>query len=218
MACQQVQIAGWLTAAWAPVFLQGTIKPTSGKWAATSLPQWAAGQNVSGNWGGSTDVVLNSSKNKIAAYELAKFILDKQFVPIIGKGKARWNNVHVGDLSDVYLLLAEAAVAGKDTPGLWGGDVYYLTENGEHIWGDLARLIGKRAHELGYTGALKEDSLSKDAALEQAGFEAVSWGWNSRGKAERARKVVGWKPHRCSIEEEVDEILKNARARLQSSK
>ncbi|GAA3334678.1 ABC transporter substrate-binding protein [Curtobacterium citreum] len=66
--------AGWLTAAWAPVFLQGTIAKTSGKWEAAPLPQWSDGENVSGNWGGSTDVVLNTSKNKIAAYELAKFI------------------------------------------------------------------------------------------------------------------------------------------------
>lgn len=151
-------------------------------------------------------------------YELAKLILSKQFIPIIGKGKARWNNIHVADLSDIYLLLVEAAVAGKDTPGLWGGDVYYLTENGEHVWGELAKVIGKRAHELGFTDVLKEDSLSKDAAIEQAGFEAVSWGWNSRGKAERARKLLGWKPSRCSIEEEVDEILKRERERLQSAK
>lgn len=66
--------AGWLTAAWAPVFLQGTIASTSGKWKAAALPQWSAGENVSGNWGGSTDVVLSPSKHKIAAYELAKFI------------------------------------------------------------------------------------------------------------------------------------------------
>lgn len=151
-------------------------------------------------------------------YELAKLILDKQFIPIIGKGKARWNNIHVADLSDVYLLLVEAAVAGKNSPGLWGGDVYYLTENGEHIWADLARFIGKRAHELGYTGSLQEDSLSKDAALDQAGFEAVSWGWNSRGKAQRARKVLDWKPSRRSIEEEVDEILEREHKLLQSSK
>lgn len=151
-------------------------------------------------------------------YELAKLILSKQYIPITGKGKARWNNIHVADLSDIYLLLAEAAVAGKDTPGMWGGDVYYLTENGEHVWGELAALIGKRAHELGLTGALKEQSLSKDAAIEAAGFEAVSWGWNSRGKAERASKLLNWKASRCSIEEEVDEILKRENDLLQSSK
>ena len=66
--------AGWLTAAWGPIFLQGTAEGTAGAWRAAPLPQWNEGDNVSGNWGGSSDAVLASSKNKIAAYELAKFI------------------------------------------------------------------------------------------------------------------------------------------------
>ncbi|WP_210506016.1 ABC transporter substrate-binding protein [Naasia sp. SYSU D00057] len=66
--------AGWLTAAWGPVFLQGTAEGTSGLWRAAPLPQWEEGENVSGNWGGSSDAVLASSENPIAAAELAKFI------------------------------------------------------------------------------------------------------------------------------------------------
>lgn len=66
--------AGWLTAAWAPIFLQGTAESTSGLWRAAPLPQWEAGAEISGNWGGSSDAVLESSENPIAAYELAKFI------------------------------------------------------------------------------------------------------------------------------------------------
>jgi len=66
--------AGWLTAAWGPIFLQGTAESTSGLWRAAPLPQWSEGEEVSGNWGGSADAVLESSENKIAAYELAKFI------------------------------------------------------------------------------------------------------------------------------------------------
>jgi multiple sugar transport system substrate-binding protein len=66
--------AGWLTAAWGPIFLQGTAKDTSGLWRAAPLPQWDAGTEVSGNWGGSSDAVLAGTKNPIAAYELAKFI------------------------------------------------------------------------------------------------------------------------------------------------
>ncbi|MWC00372.1 ABC transporter substrate-binding protein [Agromyces seonyuensis] len=66
--------AGWLTAAWGPVFLQGTAEGTSGQWRAAPLPQWSAGDEVSGNWGGSSDAVLASSENPIAAAELAKFI------------------------------------------------------------------------------------------------------------------------------------------------
>ncbi|MBT2516670.1 ABC transporter substrate-binding protein [Agromyces sp. ISL-38] len=70
--------AGWLTAAWGPIFLQGTAEGTSGLWRAAPLPQWEAGQDVSGNWGGSSDAVLADSKNPIAAYELAKFINDDE--------------------------------------------------------------------------------------------------------------------------------------------
>jgi multiple sugar transport system substrate-binding protein len=66
--------ASWPAAAWGPVFLQGTAKKTSGKWRATELPQWDAGQNVSGNWGGSTDAVLKSTPNPIAATQLALWI------------------------------------------------------------------------------------------------------------------------------------------------
>jgi multiple sugar transport system substrate-binding protein len=66
--------AGWITAAWGPIFLQGTAADTSGKWRAATIPQWEAGDDVSGNWGGSSDAVLKTTKNPIAAYELAKWI------------------------------------------------------------------------------------------------------------------------------------------------
>jgi nucleoside-diphosphate-sugar epimerase len=136
-------------------------------------------------------------------------------VPIIGQGKARWNNVHVSDLAQLFVLLAEAALDGNTNADLWNEKGYYLVENGEHVWSDLARLMGKKAHELGLVEKeLEENSLDKDKAIEQAGFEAVSWGFNSRGKAERAKKVVGWEPKAPSIEDCVDEILKDEKGRL----
>src|SRR5690606_24690216 len=42
--------ASWLTAAWGPTYLQGYAEGTSGLWRAAPLPQWAAGENVAGNW------------------------------------------------------------------------------------------------------------------------------------------------------------------------
>ncbi|WP_432492273.1 ABC transporter substrate-binding protein [Kineococcus auxinigenes] len=66
--------ASWLTAAWGPVFLQGTAENTSGLWRAAQLPQWQAGGQATGNWGGSTDAVVASTDNPIAAAELARWI------------------------------------------------------------------------------------------------------------------------------------------------
>jgi len=108
-------------------------------------------------------------------------------------------------------------VSGKrsDDAELWGARGYTFTERGEHVWGELSRLIGKKATELGYVGELKEEALEKEKALDQAGFEAVSWGLNSRGKGERAEKTLGWKAEKGSIEDEVEEILKAEHKRLQ---
>ncbi|GCD18752.1 sugar ABC transporter substrate-binding protein [Cellulomonas algicola] len=66
--------ASWVAAAWGPVFLQGTAANTSGLWRASTIPQWEDGANVSANWGGSSDAVLASTKNPIAASQLALWI------------------------------------------------------------------------------------------------------------------------------------------------
>jgi len=66
--------ATWLTAAWGPVFLQNNAKGTEGKWRAAPLPQWKAGENISGNWGGSSNAVIRGSKYPAAAAALAQFI------------------------------------------------------------------------------------------------------------------------------------------------
>jgi multiple sugar transport system substrate-binding protein len=66
--------ATWLTAAWGPLFLQGTAKNTAGLWRVAPLPQWSAGENKAGNWGGSTTAVLAQSQNKVAAAVFAQFL------------------------------------------------------------------------------------------------------------------------------------------------
>lgn len=135
-------------------------------------------------------------------------------MPVVGAGKARWNNVHVHDLSQLFLLLVEAVVSRRLDEGLWGEQGYYLVENGEHNWTELAEKVGQETYSLGFTGKLERRQLSQEEALQQAGFEAVSWGLNSRGKAERARKLLNWNPSAPSIEQEIPNIIKDEHARL----
>jgi nucleoside-diphosphate-sugar epimerase len=138
---------------------------------------------------------------------MGKLILSKGSIPVVGEGKARWNNVHIEDLSDLYRLLTERAIAQDKSDDLWGPHGYMFAGNGEHLWTDLAKTMAHEAEQQGSIKNPKSSSLSKDAALEQAGFEAVSWGLNSRAKAERAREFLGWKPHRASLEQTVPEII-----------
>jgi multiple sugar transport system substrate-binding protein len=58
-------------AAWAPVFLQGIAKKTSGKWRAAPIPQWTPGAKANGNWGGSTTAVTVQSQHPAEATQFA---------------------------------------------------------------------------------------------------------------------------------------------------
>ena len=147
-------------------------------------------------------------------YALSRLILQKQYTPIIGHGLARWNYVHVHDLSELYLLLTEAAVNGNTDKELWGEKGYLIVESGEHVWGDVARAVGKKAVEMGLVASAEEKAFSKDQALETAGFEAISWGLNSRGRGLRAGKTRDWKPKMKGLYEEIPVILREENERL----
>lgn len=149
------------------------------------------------------------------AYELTKTILQKGYAPIIGQGRAHWDNVHIHDLSEVFLALVDAAVQKKLDSEIWGEKGYFFVANGRHVWGDLSRLIAKKAAEAGHIPQdFKEQKLSKDEAWDLADFQALSWGLNSQGKAERARKVLGWQPREISLEDEVPAIVEQEKKRL----
>jgi multiple sugar transport system substrate-binding protein len=67
------QIA-WVSAIWAPGVLATAAPDTKGKWAMAPLPQWNAGDNITGNWGGSTTGVSNDSTHKDAAVTFTKWL------------------------------------------------------------------------------------------------------------------------------------------------
>ncbi|KAK8050493.1 hypothetical protein PG994_012223 [Apiospora phragmitis] len=81
--------------------------------------------------------------------------------PSSAGGRARWNHVHVADLSEAFRLLVEQAVASsigeegnkrQDDKEMWGAWGYYFVESGEHVWGELARGMAGTAFEMGLLG------------------------------------------------------------------
>jgi hypothetical protein len=63
-------------------------------------------------------------------------------------------------------------------------------------------------HSLFSARWIKFTNAAKPAeAKEIAGFEAASYGLNSRGQAKRARKYLGWNPTAPSLKEEVPNIV-----------
>lgn len=149
------------------------------------------------------------NKKSRQVYKLVEITLQQGQAPIIGKGLTEWDDVHVNDLADLFVLLTEAAVANKPELDveLWGKKGYFLAENGHHVWGELSRLVGETAFKKGYIKEKDVKSLDPDEAWKLAGFEAASWGLNSKGHAKRARKFLGWKPKARSLNDEIPYII-----------
>ncbi|MFG3201137.1 ABC transporter substrate-binding protein [Streptomyces sp. NPDC048192] len=68
------QEIAWVSAVWAPGTLTTAAPDTKGKWAMAPLPQWSAGQDVTGNWGGSSTAVTTDSAHKEAAARFAAWL------------------------------------------------------------------------------------------------------------------------------------------------
>ncbi|WP_331449327.1 sugar ABC transporter substrate-binding protein [Streptomyces prasinus] len=71
-AWNQGEVATWVSAAWGYSTIRDNAKATSDKWGVAPMPQWSAGDNAAGNWGGSTTAVLGKTEHP---YEAAQFAL-----------------------------------------------------------------------------------------------------------------------------------------------
>jgi nucleoside-diphosphate-sugar epimerase len=147
------------------------------------------------------------NKTSRQVYSLARITLEEGQAPQLGRGLSEWDNVNVQDLSELFVLLVEAAVSGKDNPEIWGEKGYFLAENGHHVWGEVSKEVGEAAYKQGYIKTKEVNAMTPEKAKEKAGFEALSWGLNSKGFAKRARKVLGWKPTGKSLKECIPDIV-----------
>ncbi|MCJ1473973.1 hypothetical protein MMC13_002629 [Lambiella insularis] len=139
---------------------------------------------------------------------LAKYTLIEKHGIQIGAGKTYWTNVHVVDLSKCYLLLVEAAVAGGGS-ATWGEKGYYFVESNEHVWGHISKLVAKEAFKQGLLSSDEVVSLTpENANLLKGPFQAL-WGANSRCRAIRARKILGWAPKECTMEDTIADVVKS---------
>jgi nucleoside-diphosphate-sugar epimerase len=136
----------------------------------------------------------------------------------VEKGEATWNYVHIHDLSDLYSRLTEAAAAGGGKAD-WGPEAYYFAEGGELEWGASAKTIAKLLHEAGALSSAEVEVVSGEEAEKIHPFMGSGVGKNSRSRASRARKVLGWSPEiedfQASLKEAVEVELKTKVGRLE---
>lgn len=105
-------------------------------------------------------------------------------VRVVGKGLNRWSTVHIDDLSDLYVLALQSATAGA----------FYFAENGESSFAEIGQAIAERL------GLGPVTSIAADEAAQLWGTAKAfyTFGSNSRVRAKRARRELGWTPRHDS--------------------
>ncbi|MQS07388.1 ABC transporter substrate-binding protein [Streptomyces alkaliphilus] len=68
------EVVTWISAAWGYSTIRDNAPSTAGKWAVAPMPQWEAGGQRAGNWGGSTTAVLSGSEHPAEATEFALWL------------------------------------------------------------------------------------------------------------------------------------------------
>ena len=104
----------------------------------------------------------------------------------VGRGENLWSNVHIDDLADLYLRVLAHAPAGAS----------YYAENGEC---SMRRLCEAISRALGWDG--RTQGMSKQEAIAEFGEgpAAYTYGSNSRVRATRARRELGWAPRHDAL-------------------
>lgn len=165
------------------------------------------------------------NKLSIQSPALIRSAIKRGYVGQIGEGKPIWNNVHIADLANAYLVLIDAYMKEDlQANPEHNKSVYFFAESGENSWRSLSETFGQVLHSKGVIPDPEPRPLTDDVMNDDLfGVEVAkaTFGGNSRAKGDRLR-LLGWKPEVVEgygtkvtrdLEREVDEILKERKAR-----
>lgn len=125
---------------------------------------------------------LNSSSIQIPF--LVKQAKDSGVVRVVGRGLNRWSTVHIDDVTSLFILAVDRAPAGA----------FYFAENGESSFAEIGEALAKRL-DLGPVQAWDAQVLAEKWGV---GMAYYTLGSNSRVRARRARRELGWSPRHPS--------------------
>ncbi|PSN70814.1 NAD(P)-binding protein [Corynespora cassiicola Philippines] len=139
-------------------------------------------------------------------YPLLSGFLPLKKVFKVGKGENIIHYLHVQDLSELYLLLAEAAVEERDAE-LWNDKGYYIAENGSFVSREWLQLVANYGYQKELFTTAELESVTAEEAERLIPFGSVMYGFNSRSKGIRGKKLLGWEPKMPNFETEVGNLL-----------
>ncbi|KAH7155415.1 hypothetical protein B0J13DRAFT_618865 [Dactylonectria estremocensis] len=140
---------------------------------------------------------------------LARATFQFGYAPIVGSGKTEWDNVHIDDLAKLFVKFVEASQdpSKRDNPEVFGRKGYYFARQSSHKWSDVATWIAEEASRRGYAPGLTTKSVPQEDVTGTGLVSAATWGANSKGEAERAKKYLGWEPAAIDLKETIAEVV-----------
>jgi nucleoside-diphosphate-sugar epimerase len=104
----------------------------------------------------------------------------------IGRGLNRWSSVHIDDLADLYLLALERAKPGER----------FFAGVAERALRDVATAISGM---LGFDGRTVSWTIEQAVRVWGVELGELALANNSRVSSDKARRVLGWRPHRVEL-------------------
>ncbi|KAM5355510.1 hypothetical protein ACJ41O_002156 [Fusarium nematophilum] len=149
------------------------------------------------------------NKHSIQVPNLARAALELGYAPVVGAGKTEWDNVNIDDLADLFGKFVDAAQdpSKRDDPEIFGRNAYFFARAAEHRWADVAAWIADEAQRQGYLAEKTVKSVPLEVVAKTKLVAAESWGANSKGEAERAKKYLGWEPKGAPLKETIAEVV-----------
>ncbi|KAF9767198.1 hypothetical protein IL306_000289, partial [Fusarium sp. DS 682] len=161
------------------------------------------------------------NQRSVQVPSLAKATLERKKGLQVGSGESRWGNIHIADLSRIFLSLVEKAVEGSQDENIWGANGLFFTGAGElvsfassvarhlklTVWlqsfAEISRRVAVAANDFNLIPTTEIDSLDGKEVDSIIPHGSVLLGTNARAGADRAKKVLGWEPERESLEEHI---------------
>ncbi|OCF62021.1 hypothetical protein L486_01687 [Kwoniella mangroviensis CBS 10435] len=119
----------------------------------------------------------------------------------IGKGENIWGNVHVQDLTDLYVLLMKHSLSNPESTKATGeshgwSNLIYAGLN-QHTWGPIIKLVGDQLHARG-------DIANPGAkSIDDGQGEMYMFGTNSFMEVSEKARALGWKQRQPSLEDAI---------------
>ncbi|TCD63510.1 hypothetical protein EIP91_005343 [Steccherinum ochraceum] len=126
-----------------------------------------------------------------AAYFIALGDIKRGVPGVVGPMKNVWNFVDIHDVADLYFIIFDAIIAGKNIPS--GIDGHYFAENGYSSVGPYFRGIGQALYELGTIRSAEETQFTPEEMNSELGVVYGYLANNTRTSSTRSRSL-GWDP------------------------